>query len=124
MKKVSGVVGCLGIMIGCLTGCGSSHTPSSTNEFEMVSELVATQEIPAGTTVKDGLFRAGKLYYMKGQKPKTGPQFEEAPEDLFPSNLTVLEGKKVVRAIKKGETLKIGDIAESDGSPLRLPTRR
>jgi hypothetical protein len=104
----------------CLGGCAGGGI---NKQYEMVPELVAAEDISAGTIIKEGQFRTGKLYYKKGERPGTGPKFEEAPDDLFPGNMiAILAGKKVTRALKKGEVAKIGDIAESDGSPFVQPS--
>lgn len=108
------------LLLCCLCGCGGGSS-SGQKQYTMVTELVAAEDIPAGTLVKVEQFRPGKLYY-KGEKPKSGPTFEEWPPALFPSEwLGTLAGKKLVRELKKDEKLKIEDLTEPDGSPFRKP---
>jgi hypothetical protein len=122
MMKQAAIGPLLALTACCFGGCAGG---GRNKQHEMVAELVAAEDIPAGTIITEGQFRTGELYYRKGEKPETGPKFEEAPDDLFPGNMIgLLVGKKVTRALKKGEVAKTGDIAESDGSPIIQPPSR
>ncbi|MFO0807929.1 MAG: hypothetical protein U0746_04845 [Gemmataceae bacterium] len=108
-----------GIVALCLVGCASPPPPKT----EIVSELVAAREIPAGTTIdrSNDLFHYGRLYY-KGEKPKQSPLLSPLPLGVFPGAwMGMMEGKKVARSLKKGETVRMSDIVESDDSPFQVP---
>ena len=120
----------LGLLAICLGGCGGSpnggasvQAVNNSNQAEATVELLAKEDIAAGTVILDGsiLFKLGKIYYVKGYKPPPNvlPVFPEAPDDLFPGGyLGILKGRKVSRALKKDETVKKGDIVERDDKPF------
>jgi hypothetical protein len=69
--------------------------------------------LSAGTSIANvlDLFAPGKEY-VQGEEPK---------DILLYNHAGLLEGKKVKNAVKSGETVKLADVAEPDGSPWQPP---
>lgn len=106
-------------MVGfVLCGCRDPRSPSSgprvvNEEISYVRPTMAAQEIAVGTVIQEGkkLFASGKMV-----EESKAPAEALLWSDKVAKSLT---GKKVKRALRKGETVKRTDIVEADGSPLR-----
>jgi hypothetical protein len=82
-------------------------------DVSIVSSAVAKKDLAAGTKIENvtEVFDSGQDYAL-GEQPN---------DVLLYNHLGLLDGKKMKNTVKKGDVVKVADIAEPDGTPWQQP---